>query len=157
MAIHQPNVDAKRWSIDYDASEIYGYNTPGTTHLRIVDWDLGTTEPGSSGSPMFDCTTHRVVGQLHGGYAACGNDLEDWYGRIAVSWDAGLSDVLDPDGTGTVFVDTLGKGLSVDPAVDVLHYGEVGGPFTEESIAYTLTNNSPTPSSTASPPAATSH
>tara|TARA_B100001121_G_scaffold250300_1_gene226219 strand:- start:3595 stop:6864 length:3270 start_codon:yes stop_codon:yes gene_type:complete len=145
VAIHHPNTDNKRWSIDYDASEIYGYNTPGTTHLRIIDWDLGTTEPGSSGSPLFDCTTHRVVGQLHGGYAACGNDLEDWYGRISVSWNAGLSDVLDPDGTGTLFVDTLGKGLSLDPAVDVLHYGEVGGPFTEDSIDYTLTNNTPDP------------
>ena len=38
VAIHHPNVDNKRWSIDYDNSEIYGYNTPGTTHLRIVGW-----------------------------------------------------------------------------------------------------------------------
>ena len=144
VAIHHPSVDAKRWSIDYDPSAITTYyGDPGDDHLTIYDWDLGTTEPGSSGSPMFDCVTHRVVGQLHGGYAACGNDDEDWYGRIGYSWDAGLDAVLDPDGTGTLFVDTLGKGLSIDPAVDVLHYGEVGGPFTEDTIVYTLSNNTP--------------
>lgn len=145
VAIHHPSTDAKRWSIDYDDSEIYGYNQPGSTHIRIVDWDLGTTEPGSSGSPLFDCTTHRVVGQLHGGYAACGNDSEDWYGRMAVSWNNGLSEVLDPDGTGALFVDTLGGGLSITPNVDVLHYGDIGGPFTDPVISYALVNNSPDP------------
>ncbi len=142
VAIHQPNVDAKRWSIDYEPSQIYGYNQPGTTHLRIVDWDLGTTEPGSSGSPLYN-QNHHVVGQLHGGYAACGNDLEDWYGRFAVSYPAGLSTWLDPDGTGSLVCDTLGKGLSIDPATDVLHYGEIGGPFNDASINYTMTNNTP--------------
>ena len=140
VAIHHPNVDNKRWSIDYDNSEIYGYNTPGTTHLRIVDWDLGTTEPGSSGSPLFN-QDHRIVGQLHGGYAACGNDLEDWYGRFAVSYPAGLSEWLDPNGSGSLVCDTLGTGLSVDPFGDILHIGPVGGPFNDASIDYTVSNN----------------
>ena len=140
VAIHHPSVDNKRWSIDYDVSEIYGYNTPGTTHLRIVDWDLGTTEPGSSGSPLFN-QDHRIVGQLHGGYAACGNDLEDWYGRFAVSYPAGLSDWLDPNGTGSLVCDTLGTGLSVDPFGDILHIGAVGGPFNDASVDYTVSNN----------------
>ena len=47
--------------------------------------DLGTTERGSSGSPLFNAA-HHIVGQLHGGYAACGNDESDWYGRLSVSW-----------------------------------------------------------------------
>ena len=42
---------------------------PGNnTHLRVADWDLGTTEGGSSGSPLFNAS-HLIVGQLHGGYA----------------------------------------------------------------------------------------
>ena len=126
VAIHHPSTDYKRWSIDYDPSEIYGYNQPGTTHLRVQDWDLGTTEPGSSGSPLFD-QNHRVIGQLHGGFAACGNDLEDWYGRIAVSWDNGLQPHLDPDNTGNLLCDTLsGAGLSVTPAGTVVHLCESG-------------------------------
>jgi hypothetical protein len=78
----------------------------------VVDWDQGTTEGGSSGSPLFD-PSHRVIGQLHGGYAACGNNSSDWYGRLSVSWNGGgtsstrLRDHLDPGNTGAVTVDTL--------------------------------------------------
>ncbi|HCA38932.1 MAG TPA: hypothetical protein DEO92_04550 [Phycisphaerales bacterium] len=144
VAIHHPNVDAKRWSIDYDASEIYGYNGPGDDHIRIIDWDLGTTEPGSSGSPLFD-QNHHVIGQLHGGYAACGNDSEDWYGRLYTSWNAGLSTVLDPDGTGQTVVDTLpGRGMTVLPGSDVTHACVSGCTNPEPSqILYTIANNSP--------------
>ena len=45
-----------------------GTAVPGAgTHVRLEDWDLGTTEGGSSGSPLFN-QDHRVIGQLHGGY-----------------------------------------------------------------------------------------
>ncbi|MCH2134727.1 MAG: proprotein convertase P-domain-containing protein [Phycisphaerales bacterium] len=144
VAIHHPATDHKRWSIDYEPSEIYGYNGPGTTHLRILDWDLGTTEPGSSGSPVFD-PNHRVAGQLHGGYAACGNDLEDWYGRFAVSWNNGLSQHLDPDNTGQLVCDTLpGVGMSVTPSGLVEHLCSTGCPDVEPSqVVYTIANNSP--------------
>ncbi|MDP7030408.1 MAG: proprotein convertase P-domain-containing protein [Phycisphaerales bacterium] len=144
VAIHHPNVDAKRWSIDYDPSEIYGYGSPGDDHIRIIDWDLGTTEPGSSGSPLFD-QNHRVIGQLHGGYAACGNDSEDWYGRLYTSWNAGLSDHLDPDGTGNTVCDTLpGRGMNVQPAGDSLHVctGGCADPIPSQ-VLYTIQNASP--------------
>ncbi|MEE2908292.1 MAG: proprotein convertase P-domain-containing protein [Planctomycetota bacterium] len=144
VAIHHPATDYKRWSIDYEPSQIYGYNAPGDTHLRIADWDLGTTEPGSSGSPLFD-QNHRVVGQLHGGYAACGNDLEDWYGRFAVSWNNGLSTHLDPDNTGNIYCDTLpGRGLSITPGAGTLHLCTPGcNDVDPETVTYTLQNNSP--------------
>jgi|GEM_PF-1244293 len=68
-------------------------------------WEIGVTEPGSSGSPLFDQNGH-IVGQLFGGTAACDgtndNDEYDYYGRFDVSWDAGadaqtrLKDWLDP-------------------------------------------------------------
>ncbi|MBG80073.1 MAG: hypothetical protein CMJ39_05095 [Phycisphaerae bacterium] len=144
VAIHHPSTDYKRWSIDYEPSQIYGYNGPGDTHLRIVDWDLGTTEPGSSGSPLFD-QNHRVIGQLHGGYAACGNDLEDWYGRFAVSWNNGLSQYLDPDNTGSLLCDTLpGVGMSITPAGLVEHLCSAGCQDVEPTqTIYTIANNSP--------------
>ncbi|MEO1436677.1 MAG: T9SS type A sorting domain-containing protein, partial [Bacteroidota bacterium] len=81
------------------------------THWRVEDWDLGTTEPGSSGSPLFDLNG-RIIGQLSGGFAACGNNLEDWYGKVWYSWDQvnanplnNLEAWLDPNGTGATFLD----------------------------------------------------
>jgi len=114
VAIHHPNTDEKRISFEYDPTTTTSYlgtSIPGDgTHVRITDWDLGTTEPGSSGSPLFD-QNHHIVGQLHGGYAACYNDDSDWYGRISVSWTGGgssasrLSDWLDPTGSGVPYLD----------------------------------------------------
>ncbi len=114
IAIHHPNCDEKRISFENDATSITSYlgsTVPGdSTHIRITDWDLGTTEPGSSGSPLYS-PERRIIGQLHGGYAACGNDSSDWYGRLFVSWTGGgtassrLSNWLDPLNTGVTTLD----------------------------------------------------
>ncbi len=112
--IHHPGGDEKRISVDNNPTTITSHLSvviPGDgTHFRIADWDLGTTEGGSSGSPLFD-QNHRVVGQLHGGWAACGNNLPDWFGRLFVSWNGGgtpatrLRDWLDPLNTGAATLD----------------------------------------------------
>ncbi len=114
VAIHHPSTDEKRISFENQPTSTTSYlgtATPGDgTHVRITDWDLGTTEPGSSGSPLFN-SDHRIIGQLHGGFAACGNDSSDWYGQVAVSWEGGgtpatrLRDHLDPGGSGVMFLD----------------------------------------------------
>lgn len=114
IGIHHPNCDEKRISFEDDATSITSYlqtAVPGdSTHIRITDWDLGTTEPGSSGSPLYS-PEHRIIGQLHGGYAACGNDSSDWYGRFYASWTGGgastsrLRDWLDPLNTGVTTLD----------------------------------------------------
>jgi hypothetical protein len=116
VAIHHPNTDEKRISFENNPTTTTSYSgtaTPGDgTHIRIIDWDLGTTEGGSSGSPLFD-QNQRVVGQLHGGGAACGNNESDWYGRFSVSWTGGgtnstrLSNWLDPLGTGAMTLNTI--------------------------------------------------
>jgi hypothetical protein len=117
VAVHHPDSDEKAISFEYQPTSTTSYlgsSSPGDgTHVRVADWDLGTTEPGSSGSPLFDAQ-HRVIGQLHGGFAACGNNSSDWYGKLSVSWGGGgtaatrLSDWLDPAGTGAVALDILG-------------------------------------------------
>ncbi|NQX86398.1 MAG: T9SS type A sorting domain-containing protein, partial [Flavobacteriaceae bacterium] len=77
-------------------------------------WELGVTEGGSSGSPLFD-PNGRIIGQLWRGQAACSgtndNDLYDDYGRFGISWDTGttassrLKDWLDPINTGVTELD----------------------------------------------------
>lgn len=116
VAIHHPNTDEKSISFENDPTVLSSYggsSSPGdSTHVRVIDWDKGTTEPGSSGSPLFD-QNHRVIGQLHGGGAACGNDLSDYYGRFHTSWNGNgtpttsLKVHLDPDSTGRLTTDTI--------------------------------------------------
>lgn len=116
IAIHHPATDEKSISFENDPTTVTTYlreAIPGDgTHVRVTDWDNGTTEPGSSGSPLFD-QNHRVIGQLHGGYASCSSQTSDWYGRIHTSWNGegtdstSLKNHLDSAGTGDMFVDTL--------------------------------------------------
>jgi hypothetical protein len=79
---------------------------PPNTHWRVEPWSKGTTEPGSSGSPLYNMKK-LVIGQLHGGSASCSNMRGfDVYGKLARSWDIGTTpatrakDILDPKGTG---------------------------------------------------------
>lgn len=116
--IHHPSTDQKAISHGFDPSTLTTYlgsqvlSSKDATHVRVQKWDEGTTEPGSSGSPLFD-QNHRVIGQLHGGYASCSSQTSDWYGRIAVSWEGDgsastrLKDWLDASGTGALTTDTL--------------------------------------------------
>ncbi len=109
VTIHHPRGHAKRISHEYDPPEISsngGFSSPGNgSHWRINDWDSGTTEVGSSGAGLWD-QNKLLIGQLHAGFAACGNNEADWYGRLSVSWDHGsdsqsrLKDWLDPLDTG---------------------------------------------------------
>jgi len=86
--------------------------TGGTnTHWR-VPWSAatGVTEQGSSGSGIWDTSTHKIVGTLSGGpYLDCSADpadLWDCYGKFALAWQTGgfaaerLRDWLDPCNTG---------------------------------------------------------
>jgi lysyl endopeptidase len=156
VGIHHPSTDEKSICFDYNplaTTSYLGATSPGDgTHLK-VDWDLGVTEPGSSGSPMFD-QNHHVVGQLHGGYSACGSaDMRDWYGRFSRSWAGGgtnttrLSNWLDPGSTGANSVDTLNPGavgLKVTPFSGLNSQGNAGGPFTPDNVVYTLENQNAT-------------
>lgn len=108
VAIHHPRTQEKRISFENNPTQITTYlsSTPSSsgTHIHVIDWDLGTTEPGSSGSPLYS-PEQRIVGQLHGGYAACSNNLADWYGRIHTSMNAGMAQWLDPLNTGAEYID----------------------------------------------------
>jgi lysyl endopeptidase len=116
--IHHPTGDIKKLSIDTDPATVFAetikwnntVTTPASHHFRL-QFDKGTYELGSSGSPMLD-NTGKIVGQLNGGYASCDQTI-GYYGRLALSWDEGttsatrLKDWLDPDNTGATSVDVM--------------------------------------------------
>ena len=102
--IHHPSGDIKKISYSSQAFASGTWSgTPADSHWQVF-WSDGVTEPGSSGSPIFD-QYNLLVGQLHGGPSACGaSQLWDFYGKFAMSWNYGgtaatrLHDWLDPTG-----------------------------------------------------------
>ncbi|MEZ4740123.1 MAG: trypsin-like peptidase domain-containing protein [Flavobacteriales bacterium] len=82
-AIHHPSGDVKKISFDTDAAGQATYG--GASCWRIFTWEDGTTEPGSSGSGLWD-QNHRLIGQLYGGQATCSNNVNDYYGRLDLSY-----------------------------------------------------------------------
>jgi hypothetical protein len=115
--IHHPAGDIKKFS--YEGSQV----SPSGNFWDVGPWDDGTTEGGSSGSPLFD-QNHRIVGQLYGGSSACWgsgeNNGSDIYGRLDVSWSgfssgSRLSDWLDPSGSGPMSIDGFDPATPVSP------------------------------------------
>jgi hypothetical protein len=111
IGIHHPNTDEK--SISYNDDPLTtGNSCIGSggvnSHWIVNNWEQGTTEPGSSGSGLFDPASKRLIGYLSGGSASCSNPSgSDCYGKLAVGFTRGLSTWLDPNHTGTEFVDGL--------------------------------------------------
>jgi len=144
--IHHPRVAEKRITHSSNPLRIEGYlAASGTSHLYVYWNQPGTTEGGSSGSPLYS-PDGRVIGQLHGGYASCATSgpeqHADWYGRLHTSWAGGgsdstrLSNWLDPAGTGAEFIDGLDS-TPTDPTLPV-----AGFTWTAEELTVSFSNTS---------------
>lgn len=107
--IHHPGGDIKKCSIP--ASIFNGSIYSNTGKYWGTTWGSnGTTEQGSSGSPLFN-SQKLIVGQLQGGSSACnatGSSFPDFYGKLSNSWTNGnnssnakkLKPWLDPTNSG---------------------------------------------------------
>lgn len=82
-AIHHPSGDVKKISFDDDAAVSGSFG--GAQCWRILNWEDGTTEGGSSGSGLWNQNGH-LIGQLFGGQASCSNNVNDYYGKFDVSY-----------------------------------------------------------------------
>jgi hypothetical protein len=91
-SIHHPMGDVKKISVDVDepvTSTFTSYTSNG--FWKVLKWEAGTTEGGSSGGPLFD-QNKRVVGILSGGEAVCGRSVNDYFAKLSFIYD--LSGVL---------------------------------------------------------------
>lgn len=86
VCIHHPDGDYKRISFGEITDSGSGRLRPASRYHEVT-WYAGVTEPGSSGSPLFLASTHRIIGQLYGGGSSCSQPLApDYYGRFDVSY-----------------------------------------------------------------------
>jgi hypothetical protein len=81
--IHHPSGDIKKISFDDDPATTGNFGGAQCWHIAM--WDDGTTEPGSSGSALWN-EDHHIIGQLYGGEAWCGGNVNDYFGRFDVSY-----------------------------------------------------------------------
>lgn len=133
VGIHHPSGDSKKISIFTNGTlpkACWAECAPDEYfHWQIPRWTEGTTEPGSSGSPLFDADK-RIVGQLHGGSASCWNpNGYDVYGGLYASFQTPpkiknrLATYLDPEGTGAKILD----GYSLEAARHHHHSRQYSG------------------------------
>ncbi|MCL1943520.1 MAG: T9SS type A sorting domain-containing protein [Candidatus Azobacteroides sp.] len=116
IGIHQPNSGVKKVAqFDGSISTFTDYNIGGISFKElwfISAWDSGTTEGGSSGSPLFDGQL-RVIGALTGGNSTCKSPIRDYYWTLKKAWtyypdaDKQLKYWLDPIDSGATSLDGL--------------------------------------------------
>lgn len=122
VGIHHPNGDIMKICRDdsgaqkIDANGTKVWLIGGGAHGSGNGWEIGTTESGSSGSPLFN-EHGQIIGQLYAGESGCidnqSNHDYDIYGRFAVSWEYGsspqsrLKDWLDPGNSGQISIESL--------------------------------------------------
>jgi len=123
FGVHHPSGDIQKVCRDDNAPGrvTTGFNGDPDARMWLINnntggWELGVTEQGSSGSPLFN-QLGQIVGVLSGGSAFCSGTVDnggfDIYGRLGVGWDFGnaansrLRDWLDPTNTGVTTIATL--------------------------------------------------
>ncbi len=123
VGIHHPSGDVKKistytTSLQTSTPNIAGDLMASGSAWRVVwsatETNHGTTEQGSSGSPIFN-SDKRIIGTLSGGSSACDNPtFPDYYGKFNYHWSSnGSTDAsklepwLDPTGTNASSLDGL--------------------------------------------------
>ncbi len=107
-SIHHPQGDIKKISIDQDSPETGDFSYfDDYTHWSVKDYELGTTEVGSSGAGLFDQNS-KLVGTLTGGGDPCSPIMNDKYQKFYHAFNDykdstyQLKHWLDPKNTGTL-------------------------------------------------------
>jgi lysyl endopeptidase len=137
VTLHHPNADAMKISFDLDATN-NPTSLPGdlndyivASNYRVLEWDFGSTEGGSSGAPFFN-SSKRIIGLLSGGLATCGDSIgydtkkdrviyslrgntNDYFSKVSYNWEyyadtkKQLMHWLDPVGTGQLSIGGLAQ------------------------------------------------
>jgi hypothetical protein len=111
-SIHHPRGDVKKISF----GRLLNVQD---TYYHHVQWNLGTTEPGSSGGPLMRTDTQQVIGQLWGGSASCDRPTApDQYGKFSHTLPLVL-DYLSPRYDGPEDLDDSGSVNAIDVQIAI--------------------------------------
>ena len=158
--IHHPAGDIKKISTfnGTTVSTTWG-GSVSNTHWRLT-WSAnsnghGVTEGGSSGSPLFNNSSGRIIGTLTGGGSFCtALNSPDSYGKMSYHWTSNgtpnnerLKTYLDPGNTGLLVLNgSSDPCTAVNPTVPVAQFSAT--PTTVNSggtVSFTdLSTGSPT-------------
>ena len=146
VSIHHPAADIKKISTyTTPATSTAWGNVAQNTHWEVT-WAStvsghGVTEPGSSGSPIYNANS-LIIGHLTGGESCCtlggcaGNGIgpgsPDYYGKVAYDWTSNgvstalqLKPWLDPDNTGATSLQGMnppcGSSLQYDAGLQAIN------------------------------------
>lgn len=119
LCIHHPLGDIKKIAVDQNSPITASFNSDYKSNVfwKILEWDYGVTEEGSSGAGLFD-QNEQLVGALTGGSANCSLPTNDYFEKFAISWNykpeinRQLKHWLDPLNSGQEKID--GKYLYTD-------------------------------------------
>jgi hypothetical protein len=107
--LHHPATAPKKYGKIASAISLVDYPDPdcfdGMSHWEIPSWTIGSTHPGSSGSPLFD-RNNLIIGGLSGGESDCigknPDNESDYFFALSKGWESSnpsnqLKTYLDPE------------------------------------------------------------
>lgn len=155
--IHHPVGSPMKISFDNDALSLKGEEFSFSNsvifyppnHFWLSNLDNGTTQGGSSGSPLLN-ENKRVIGQLLGGQSGCA-PVTKYAGAFHKSWTGGgtnstrLSNWLDPNNSGVMTTNTSSypslSGNDIICPYDNPHLYYISGIPENTPVTWTCSNN----------------
>lgn len=103
VCLHHP--DADFMSISKESNSI---SLVSPVWVRVSNWDIGSIEPGSSGSPLFDHDKRVIAATsyINSYDYVCTSSLESGHAKLSYFWPS-ISTYLDPCNTGATKINTI--------------------------------------------------
>lgn len=132
VCIHHPEGDVKKISTYTSTLRTGTYSdidngTGASNSYWVTSFISGTTEGGSSGSPLFN-QDGLVVGTLTGGESSCQSPTgSDYYGKLWAHWDQSANNndwmqpYLDPTNKGVTSLKRLNSLADLEVSLDTLN------------------------------------